>query len=298
MKLQILSGALGLVLLLGLVPLQPAEAKIFLIDDFSNDPSAQTPGPLANLGRCDIAGFGTNTLLAGVDKVVTASPLRLGVLGDWRICELLIDIGSGSTTAALLVSAATEDVIPFDMFRHEAGPQVFTMTELTYNGTDGSPSMGGGIGGPDATPFNIDLTKSDDVRIMYSESDFDVSVIVRLTDSNGNWGERNSQLVGLTNSITTILLEIDSFATSPDQNAGVVDLSDIEEISFLFDTDFPRTDYVLEKLDITMEMVGGEMFPVDTTALLLAGAELNAIWILPAIAAIGIGAFIVSRKRN
>ncbi len=47
-----------------------------------------------------------------------------------------------------------------------------------------------------------------------------------------------------------------------------------------------------------MLMVGGEMFPTDTTALLLAGAELNAIWILPAIAAIGIGAFIVTRKRK
>jgi len=47
-----------------------------------------------------------------------------------------------------------------------------------------------------------------------------------------------------------------------------------------------------------MQPVGGTMMPAETTALLLAGAELNAIWILPAIAAIGIGAFIVSKKRK
>ena len=39
MKLQILSAALGLVLLLGLVPLQPAEARVFVIDDLENDPT-------------------------------------------------------------------------------------------------------------------------------------------------------------------------------------------------------------------------------------------------------------------
>ncbi len=54
MKTQILAGTLGLVLLLSLVPFPNAEAKVFLIDDFSNDPSIQGTG-----GLCDIAGFGT-----------------------------------------------------------------------------------------------------------------------------------------------------------------------------------------------------------------------------------------------
>jgi len=83
----------------------------------------------------------------------------------------------------------------------------------------------------------------------------------------------------------------------PLSNFGI-DRSDVDRIEFEFVTPTDATDYDLDKFEITMEMVGGEMFPVDTTALLLAGAELNAIWILPAIAAIGIGAFIVSRKRN
>jgi len=274
---------------MGLLPLQPAEAKTFLIDDFSNDPFPDIPASIDD-GRCDLSASGAGSSVAGVDNVVTDSPTRLGVLGDWRICELFIDIGAANS-ASMRVVANTEDAIPFNMFNHEAGPGVFTMTELTYNGTDGSA-------GTDVSPFNIDLTNSDDVRIMYSVADFDTDVIVRVTDSTGDWAEQASTLVGGTVAVTTILFNIDNFILAPSTSFGAVALNDIEEISFFFDTTVALTDYVIEKFDITMTMVGGEMFPVDTTALLLAGVELNAIWILPAIAAIGIGAFIVSRKRN
>jgi len=289
MKTQILAGTLGLVLLLSLVPLQPAEAKTFLIDDFSNDPSPQG----TNSGQCDIGPTSSGLPFVFVDFVQTASLIRLGVLGDWRICNFLIDVTSGSTTAGILVSADTEDAVPFDMFRHEAGANVQTMVELTYNGTDGTAAS-------DAVSLDLDFTSSDDVQIMYSVSDENVNVKVRLTDTDGDWAELNTVLVKDTVVITSILLPIVDFGTAPDQFAGVqpINLNHIAEVSFFFDTTTGLTDYVIEKLDITMAMVGGEMFPVDTTALLLAGVELNAIWILPAIAAIGIGAFIVSRKRN
>jgi len=42
MKYQILAGTLALVLLLGMSPLPNAEAKVFKIDDFSQDPMAPT----------------------------------------------------------------------------------------------------------------------------------------------------------------------------------------------------------------------------------------------------------------
>jgi len=287
MRYPILAGIMGFVLLLSLVPLPAAEAKIFLIDDFSNDPFGVQP---ATDGRCDISGDGPFQQV-GVDFVTTASATRLGVLGDWRICDFLIDIPSGATTAGILVSAATNDPMPFDMFRHEAGAFVETMVELTYNGTDGTAAT-------DVVPLGIDLTNSDDIRIMYSRSDFQVNVTARVTDGGGDWAEQEGILMAGTNAITNLLYDIDTFSTNPSASMGVIDLDDIDEISFVFDTQTDLTDYVIEKIDITMQMVGGEMFPVNTTALLLAGAELNAIWLLPAIAAIGIGAFIVSRKRN
>jgi len=59
-----------------------------------------------------------------------------------------------------------------------------------------------------------------------------------------------------------------------------------------------QADLTIENIFTRMDMVGGEMFPTNMSALLLAGVSVNLMWILPAIAAVGIGAFVVSRKRN
>jgi len=43
--------------------------------------------------------------------------------------------------------------------------------------------------------------------------------------------------------------------------------------------------------------IGGEIIPLDTTALLLAGAQMNAAWMIPVVlSGIGIGLFVVYRK--
>jgi len=47
--------------------------------------------------------------------------------------------------------------------------------------------------------------------------------------------------------------------------------------------------------------VGGEFLPIDTTALLLAGAQTNAVWIMSALAVIGsiaFGALYITSKKN
>lgn len=47
--------------------------------------------------------------------------------------------------------------------------------------------------------------------------------------------------------------------------------------------------------------VGGTMIPIDTTALLLAGAQINAVWIMSALAVIGsvaFGALYITSKKN
>jgi len=44
--------------------------------------------------------------------------------------------------------------------------------------------------------------------------------------------------------------------------------------------------------------IGGTMIPIDTTALLLAGAQMNAAWMIPVIAAgIVIGVFVIKRRK-
>jgi len=49
--------------------------------------------------------------------------------------------------------------------------------------------------------------------------------------------------------------------------------------------------------DPLCERVGGEFIGVDNSALLVAGFEANALWLLPAIAAIGIGVVVIRRIR-
>jgi hypothetical protein len=50
-----------------------------------------------------------------------------------------------------------------------------------------------------------------------------------------------------------------------------------------------------------LDMVGGEFLPLDSTALLLAGAQTNAVWIMSALAVIGsiaFGALYITTKKN
>jgi len=47
--------------------------------------------------------------------------------------------------------------------------------------------------------------------------------------------------------------------------------------------------------------VGGELLPIDSTALLVAGAQTNAVWIMSALAVIGsvaFGALYLKTRRN
>ncbi len=265
MKLQILSGALGLVLLLGLVPLQPAEARVFVIDDLEND----------SFDTCD---FDTQlgTPMGAVQTGV------VGVIDMIRECKFVLTTTNPGSNGILTFVQAS------GMLRMETGDMVETTTELIYDG-EALPANGRSLG--------LNLLSSDDLRIVYSAADFAVDVNATLIDSDGTIVSIIKQFEQLTNTDKELLFPLASFFAA-DNN---LNLGDIDAIHVRMETTTGGSglsDFTLELIDITMEMVGGEMFPVDTTALLLAGAELNAIWILPAIAAIGIGAFIVSRKRN
>ena len=48
--------------------------------------------------------------------------------------------------------------------------------------------------------------------------------------------------------------------------------------------------------DCEQVFIGGELLPLDTTALLLAGMQTNLAWIIPVLSAAGIGVFIIRRK--
>ncbi len=284
LKYQVLAGTLGLVLLLGMVPI-PAFANVVTIDAFSaQDVSA----------FCDFALEGPNVLNPGNPTFKAISELVKildgSVAGGWRICTLNLDVSNSPSLGEIQIVGSPDDgAQPLaNMFRHMAGSGVETTTMLIYNGTDGTM-------GTDGSFMSLNLLGNDFLKIVYSKSDFQVDGTVRLTDNTGgDSATRPFTLVAGTNAVTTILIPMGAFTTA---NAAL-GLEDIREIKFTLDTVPDATDYDMDLLIFTMPPVGGEMVALDTTALLLAGAELNAIWILPLIAAIGIGAFVVSRKRN
>ena len=60
---------------------------------------------------------------------------------------------------------------------------------------------------------------------------------------------------------------------------------------------FPIIITALDEDEDVVQFVGGEYFTLDTTALLLAGIQTNAVWIIPVVAfASGIGIFFVRKK--
>ena len=168
-------------------------------------------------------------------------------------------------------------------FLHEAGDGVESTMILQYDGESGA-----------GRSLGLNLMDSDQLRIEYTRSDFQVNVTATLIDSAGESASLEDILVAGTNTLKILDFVLAAFVVEN----PLLNLADIDEINFKFSTPSDATDWTLQALHVTMQRVGGTMMPADTTALLLAGAELNAIWILPLIVVIGIGAFVVSRKRN
>jgi len=272
MKSLLLAGTLGALLLMVLVPSvsNPAFANIFVIDNFTDD------GGVLDMSCDQFVIFPVGQLSS-----YTGDGGLAQVVGGVRECQLTLLIENSPDTGASTVVAGDE------MYRHMSGPGVSTMSFLQYDGTDNAPTMG-------VRTLSLNLLNSDDLQIDYSFSDFKVNVTATLIDGDGDSASIKKSLDAGTISLKFLKFDLNAFVLEN----GALSLGDIDEISINFTNTVVATDYTLEKIHITMSMVGGEMFPTDTTALLLAGAELNAMWILPLVAAIGIGAFVVTRKRK
>ena len=273
MKFLLLAGTLGAIMLFAIVPFNNwAYANVFLIDNFTDDEIGML---------CDDVLVDISVLERTPFAFQDFNPGPSQVIDNIRECQLTLLTDNPDDTAASTVVQGDK------MYRHMSGPGVVAMSYLQYDGVaDGV--VGGG------RTLDLNLLNSDNLQIVYSFADFDVTVEAQLVDGGGDIATLTKKLVGGTSSVNTLNFGLDAF----EANNAAFDRSDVDEININFTNTVVAADWTLEKIHITMVMVGGEMMPADTTALLLAGAELNAIWLLPAIAAIGIGAFVVSRKRK
>jgi len=96
-----------------------------------------------------------------------------------------------------------------------------------------------------------------------------------------------SQLTATVNGVSAGSHEVKIQMTRPFETggAGVTPFQYIDNVQVLVDD----------------EVVGGEFLPIDTTALLLAGAQTNAVWIMSALAVIGsiaFGALYITSKKK
>ena len=97
-----------------------------------------------------------------------------------------------------------------------------------------------------------------------------------------------------------------SFFAFPDGNNGITSLSTLEIGKPLSSDDLLEINqdgFVFMQGDvkslIMIDEVGGEIIPIDTTALLLAGLQTSAIWMLPVlVGAAGAGAYYIKTRLN
>jgi len=258
MKL-LLAGTLGIVLLTGL-GITPAYATQPTIDNFETENN-----------NCDVEYDATTALIFGSIDCTDTSPMDEDTLGGQRDGTVGVNGGTGTGDHKASISvgeALTEGFISFSSTALTNGFVILKYGEAGDLDQDWS-------------------TVFDRIRITLASTDGTIATAITLTEDAGDGGSTCVLNGNLAVPMT------DYFLASCPAN---VNLANIDHVQIRFDGS-QMADFTITDISLPV-MIGGTMMPADSTALLLAGAELNAIWILPAIAAIGIGAFIVSRKRN
>jgi len=145
-----------------------------------------------------------------------------------------------------------------------------------------------GEGNAGLTPFTFTVTRSDNTDA--------ISVDFATSDGTATLADNDYQVAGGTLSFTaggsltqTITVQVVGDITVEPNETFFVDLSNCVGCTF---TDPTGQGTILNDDGV----VGGTMIPIDSTALLLVGAQMNAAWMIPLIvAAVGIG-IVILRK--
>ena len=141
------------------------------------------------------------------------------------------------------------------------------------------------------------IAVSSDGKLVYAgDSTTDEIQVVDVDTSSPTFGDILANIPSDNLILDLILLPDDSKLYSVDRDANQVQVIDT-----LTNTELTRIDVGQFPLAIALSpsqqvVVGGELIPLDTTMILLAGAQMNAAWLIPVIvAATGIG-IVLARK--
>jgi len=266
-KTGLLAITLGLILVFSVASTPQAFAATIIIDNFEFEDDDTDDFT----GACDEQLKETAVRV----KFSNTDPGLMGVIGDGdRECDFNLDA----------------DVEPpsFDVGNVMVdGGQWSYGTEPDVNG-DATLKYDNGV--------MLNLEGQIGIRVVCSFADSIIPITVIITDGAGS-GSHKAQVAGSCPDNTNAPINLDFMNGAFLVNNALIDLDDIVNVTVAMEPPVAG-DYVFDEITSPMEMVGGEMFPVDTSALLLAGAKLNAMWILPTIAAIAIGGFLVTRLRK
>jgi len=226
-----------LVLLLGIVPMPTTYANTFLIDNFTAD------GAGFQIDRCDQMLF--NKTVANFTTFNFQSALGPTVIDGIRECQLVLLQHNPPSVAEVRIDQIAEQYVVL------MGAVVQAMSYLQYDGIADSV-----VGPGNPRSLNLDLTNSNNLRIVYSFVDFDIEVKATLIDGGGDIATLTKKLVAGTTSLTELNFPINNFVV---QNAAL-SLNDIDEFNFNF-TAPAASDFVVEFIDITM--INGPVFAPD-----------------------------------
>jgi len=263
-KALLIAGTIVIIILSGfgssgIIP--PAYATQSNIDDFTEEQEL-----------CDLTQDGLGVHAGGAEGNPPNEP---ATVKDHRECELEITADNTDpqeiVTRICMVEVVTGGVGRYTL---DSDDLIDCVTELHY-GEDMVLSQDyTSIGG---TEFRVELLSTDigvDITVMVEDGDTDTDSVMKSTVASG---------------AQNVIFPFAEFA-------GNINFGDIHKIWVKLDPG-EAGDFSVDNI-LVPSNIGGEMIPVNTSALLLAGAEMNSFWILPLIAAIGVGAFIYSRKRN
>ena len=200
--------------------------------------------------------------------------------------------------------SGSETVIGFESLPGVPSPGPFSIGDVTFSefstgsGAPGWRLLTGFLGTPD--PQLTDNAVISLIRLDFSSSVNRVGMVVGISDpiqSPTDYEVRffNSALTLIETVPISVVDDIGKFAGI--ESTELISRVEIVE-TFGGDRRVGGIDDVRFEL---VEMVGGELLPIDSTALILAGAQTNAVWIMSALAIIGsvaFGALYITSKKN
>jgi len=230
-------------------------------------------------------------LLAGTFALVLIAGIASPAFADPSI-----DDGSSAATPQTISLAAADVLIDFEAcvglvpFYVEDGatitgvPNDLNCTFTSLPGFSGTVAIGG-----DGSPFEPvrtdfpTLVTSVSAVVGDNSPDIDGSVFMEAYDVNDVLVDSDTNNCGACDSAIPL-------SVSAPNIAYIITGSTIDSTG---------SSVVVDDIIFTTQVVGGELLPIDNTALLLAGAQSSLVWMLPVLAGIaGTGFYLVKFRTN